>query len=188
MNAPIALLGLLALSSRRGNARPRIAPQTPMPPLDDASASNDPDPLGNYAAQRAPASGATQTSSSYTIDDANRQYGPPSGDYNEFMSILNDAQNPTSPSGSTSTASYDVPATTTTTNAPATTPNTGSGFDTSSYSPSGRDAAYGLRDYYQGGGRDRSIIAGYQRVLNVYPDGIVGPITRAAAQRYGVTL
>jgi hypothetical protein len=56
------------------------------------------------------------------------------------------------------------------------------------YSPSGADAARGLAYYYASGGRDRSTIASYQQLLGVYPDGIVGPITRAAAQRYGVTI
>lgn len=56
------------------------------------------------------------------------------------------------------------------------------------YSMSGGDAARALKTYYSGGGRDRTTIAGYQRILGTYPDGIVGPNTRAAALRYGVTL
>jgi len=65
---------------------------------------------------------------------------------------------------------------------PAATPRAGS------YVMTRGEAATALRTYYEGGGRDRTVIAAYQRSLGIPDDGIVGPNTVNAAATNGVTI
>lgn len=50
------------------------------------------------------------------------------------------------------------------------------------------EAALGLKTYWENGGRDRTRIAMYQRLLGVRDDGRFGPDTTDAAEALGVTI